>query len=79
MYLIANKCRPHASGLHKLLHVCICCRVGLKPVNVVAAEVQPTQESGSAEQPRHVDAAGGTHSAAQYRLLALAQLTAHGC
>jgi hypothetical protein len=48
-------------------------------VNVVAAEVQPTQESGSAEQPRHVDAAGGTHSAAQYRLLALAQLTAHGC
>ncbi len=63
---------------HKLKHVCGC-SVGLKAVSVVASEVQPTQESGSAEQSQHVEAAGGTQSAAQCRLLALAQLTAHGC
>ena len=65
-------CRSHTSGVHKQTHVCICCSVGLRPVNVVASEVQPTQESGTAEQSQHVDAAGDTQSAAQRRLVALA-------
>ena len=61
-------------GFHKLTHVCGC-SVGLKPMKVVASEVQPTQESGTAKQPQHVDAAGEAQSA----LSALAQVTAHGC
>ena len=50
----------------------MCCSVGLRPVNVVASEVQLTQESGTAEQSQQVDAAGDTQSAAQRRLFALA-------